>query len=178
MAKMNPDDLEYLETVPKDEHGHPRLAEINSAAIIKQHVRDTLSEMGIKMTIVDKEVGYELRCADPSAFDIDYTRTLGQAAVDFLTGGGTNAMISVQGTEVVPIPYDDLIDPKTNRAGVRLVNTDSLAFRSASRFMVRLDAQDLSDPAHVQKLAACTNLSPEEFVEHFGYLTGVAPRPF
>ena len=48
------------------------------------------------MTLVDKEIGYELRCADPCAFDIDYTRSLGQEAVDFLAEGGTDAMITLQ----------------------------------------------------------------------------------
>jgi 6-phosphofructokinase 1 len=178
MELMDHRDLAFLETVERDEHGHPRMAEINSAAILKREVRSTLRSLGIEMTLVDKEVGYELRCADPCAFDIDYTRTLGQAAVDFFEEGGTNALITVQQNQVVPIPYDDLMDAKTGRTGVRMVNTYSLTYESARRFMIRLARTDLEDEAQLQKLATCTNLDPQAFVQRFGYLVDLAPSPF
>jgi 6-phosphofructokinase 1 len=178
MELMDPTDLVFLETIERDEHGHPRLAEINSAAIIKRKVRSTLQELGIKMTLVDKEVGYELRCADPCAFDIDYTRTLGQAAIEFLNEGGNNAMITIQQNQVVPIPYEQLMDPETGRTGVRLVNIESLAYRSARNFMIRLDRPDLEDKALLERMASSTNLSPDAFLQRFGYLAELGPRPF
>jgi len=178
MEMIDPQDLRFIETVEKDEHGHPRMAEINSAAIFKRAARDTLFDLGIKLTIVDKEVGYELRCADPCAFDIDYTRTLGQAAVDFLEAGGNNAMITIQENQAKPIPYSELMDPETGRTEVRLVKTNSFTFQSARRFMVRLEKTDLEDSKELANLAACTNLSPEAFYQRFGYLYGLAPQPF
>ena len=33
------------------------------------------------MAFIDKDLGYELRCADPIPFDAEYTRDLGYAAV-------------------------------------------------------------------------------------------------
>jgi 6-phosphofructokinase 1 len=178
MEILDPKDVSLLETIERDEHGHVRLAEINSAAIIKRATRGVLERLGIKITIVDKEVGYELRCADPCAFDIDYTRTLGQAAVEFLLEGGSNAMVTLQNNDIVPVPYVDLMDADTGRTGVRLVNIYSLAFRSARKLMVRLERRDLEDADTLAKLAACTNLSPEGFVQRFGYLVGVAPCPY
>jgi 6-phosphofructokinase len=178
MELMDPSDLEFIETVERDEHGHPRMAEINSAAIIKRAVRDTLAGLGIRITLVDKEVGYELRCADPCAFDIDYTRTLGQAAVEFLDQGHSNAMITVQQNQIVPVPYDELMDPETGRTEVRLVNIDSLTYRSARNFMVRLQRQDLENQALLSKMAARTHLTPEDFIERFGYLGDLGPRPY
>lgn len=178
MEMMSADDVRFLRDIARDEHGHMRLAEINSAAIFKRAVRDDLQKLGITMTLVDKEVGYELRCPDPCAFDIDYTRTLGLAAVDFLEQGGTDAMITIQENQAVPIPYDELMDPETGRTEVRVVNIDSFTYKSARRFMVRLERRDLEDPAMVAKMAAVTNLSPAEFVQRFGYLAGLAPRPF
>jgi 6-phosphofructokinase len=176
---MDKEDADFLEKVEKDEHGHPRMAEINSAAIIKHEVREVLGSLGIKMTLVDKEVGYELRCADPCAFDIDYTRSLGQAAVDFLVGGGTDAMITLQDdmTRVVPIKYDDMVDADSGRAGVRMVNIDGIAYRSALKFQIRLDKEDFEDAGRLQALAAQTNKTPDQFKERFGYLCGLAPRP-
>jgi 6-phosphofructokinase 1 len=169
---MDKEDMVFLETVEKDEHGHPRLAEINSAAIIKREVRRTLQELGIRMTLVDKELGYELRCADTCAFDIDYTRSLGQAAVDFLVGGGTDAMITLQDnmTRVLPIPYDDMVDAASGRAGVRMVNVAGIAYQSARKFQIRLEREDLEDAACLQALAAQTNKTPDQFRARFGYL--------
>jgi 6-phosphofructokinase 1 len=177
---MDRRDLEFLDTVERDEHGHVRLAEINSAAIIKHEVRSTLTDVGIKMTLVDKELGYELRCADPCAFDIDYTRTLGQEAVDFLAEGGTDAMITLQNdmTRAVPIPYDDLMDAESGRTGVRMVDLSSLAYRSARKFQIRLTTSDLQDGDTLAALAAQTTLSPKQFVARFGYLVNMAPRPY
>ncbi len=43
-----------------------------------------LLEIGLEITVIDKELGYELRCADPIPFDAEYTRDLGYGAVKFL----------------------------------------------------------------------------------------------
>jgi 6-phosphofructokinase 1 len=178
IAMLDPDDVESLENVERDEHGHVRLSEVDSGAIIKNQVSKILDSVGIKMRIVDKEVGYELRCADPCAFDIDYTRSLGEAAASFLAEGGTNAMMSLQNNCPVPIPYDEIIHPETGRAQVRRVNVDSYTYHSARKFMIRLEAQDFGDPQWVEKLAGVTKLSPAEFTARFGYLGGAALRPF
>jgi 6-phosphofructokinase 1 len=175
---MDRGDLAFLDAIERDEHGHPRLAEVNSAAIIKRKVRASLLDLGIKLTLVDKEVGYELRCASPCAFDIDYTRSLGEAAVAFLNHGGTNAMMTIQNNEPIPMPYDEIMDRETGRTGVRMVNIYSYTYQSARKFMVRLEEQDLKDPDCLAKMAGKSNLAPQEFVQRFGYLVGMAPRPY
>ena len=144
--------------------------ENTTAAIIKRKVRASLLDLGIKLTLVDKEVGYELRCASPCAFDIDYTRSLGEAAVTFLNQGGTNAMMSLQNGDPVAMPYDEIMDGDTGRTGVRMVNIYSYTYQSARKFMVRLEEQDLKDPERLSGLAAQTNLDPQAFAQRFGYL--------
>ena len=72
-----------------------------------------LDELGIKTTIVAKNIGYELRCADPIPFDMEYTRDLGYCAAKYLIDGGNAAMISMQGGHFVPIPFDEMIDRET-----------------------------------------------------------------
>ncbi len=177
MEIIDSQDFEFIETIERDEHGHPRLAEVNSAAIVKQEVRKVLDGLGVKITIVDKELGYELRCADPCAYDIDYTRSLGEAAVTFLREGGTNAMITIQQNQTKPIPYDDLLDPKTRRTEVRMVNIDSFTYRSARKFMIRLTRDDLHDQELLANIEAQVGISRETFTEYFGYL-GNAPYAF
>ena len=178
MEYTSHEDLQTLDRVERDEHGHPRLAEINFADVIKRILANDLKAMGIQMKLVDKELGYELRCAAPIAYDIDYTRSLGEAAVGFLLGGGSNATITLQQNQVVPIPSETMMDPATGRTEVRMVNIDSFTYRSAYKFMIRLKPQHAQDELFWAKLAMQTNLSTEAFKARYGYLVGIAPRPF
>ncbi|MEA3309884.1 MAG: diphosphate--fructose-6-phosphate 1-phosphotransferase [Chloroflexota bacterium] len=178
MAQMAHEDLHELEYVERDEHGHIRLAEINFADILKRVVQMQLDKLGIKLSITSKDLGYELRCAAPVAFDIDYTRSLGEAAMEFLLAGGTNATITIQGNQVVPIPFSQMMDPETGRTEVRQVNVNSFRYRSAYKFMIRLKPEDATNVALLSRMADKTNLSLEEFKQRYGYLINIAPQPF
>jgi ATP-dependent phosphofructokinase / diphosphate-dependent phosphofructokinase len=178
MERMSHADLGALEHVEKDEHGHPRLAEINFADLIKRRLSHDLKELGIHMRLVDKELGYELRCADPIAYDIDYTRSLGEAAVDHLLAGGSDATISLQRNQAVPIPSEEMMDPATGRTEVRMVNTASFTYCSAYKFMIRLKPEHANNNVLLAKMALQTHLSLDEFKARYGYLIGIAPRPF
>ena len=178
VEQMSPEDLNELENVERDDHGHIRLSEINFSDILKKSLRTELEQLGIKMRMVSKDLGYELRCADPLAFDIDYTRSLGSAAVEYLLQGGSDATISVQQNQVVPIPFSQMMDPQTGRTEVRTVNVESLTYRSAYNFMIRLKPHNADDDVLLARMAAQTNLTLDEFKSRFGYLIGIAPRPF
>ncbi len=175
---MDASDLEVLADAERDEHGHIRLSEINFGEILKDTVSAELLKLGTDMRIVNKDLGYELRCAPPNAFDIDYTRSLGQAAVDFLLNGGSNATITIQKDHVVPIPFDEMMDPNTGRTEVRMVNVDSFTFQSAYKFMIRLRNEHADDDMLLARMASFTNLSAEQFMTRYGYLMEAAPRPF
>ncbi len=175
---MSHNDLQQLDYVERDAHGHIRLSEINFADMVKRQLLLDLKALGIKMRIVDKEIGYELRCADPIAFDVDYTRSLGEAAVTFLLEGGTHATITIQNNQIAPIPLESMMDPETGRTEVRQVNTDSFTYRSAQKFMIRLKPEDATNEILLAQMASQTNLSLEDFKARYGYLIGIAPRPF
>ena len=175
---MSHEDLDMLDEAERDEHGHIRLSEVNSSDILKKALRKQLRDLGIDVRLISKDVGYELRCADPIAFDIDYTRSLGEAAVAFLVEGGTNATISIQQNQMVPIPFDQMMDPETGRTEVRQVDVDSFTYRSAYKFMIRLKPKHAGNEMLLARMAAQTNLSLDEFKARFGYLVGIAPRPF
>jgi len=175
---MSHEDLDMLDEAERDEHGHIRLSEVNSSDILKKALRKQLRKLGIDMRLISKDVGYELRCADPIAFDIDYTRSLGEAAVAFLVEGGTNATISIQQNQMVPIPFDQMMDPETGRTEVRQVDVDSFTYRSAYKFMIRLKPKHAGNEMLLARMAAQTNISLNEFKARFGYLISIAPRPF
>ena len=91
------DDLAQLEDVERDAHGNVRIAEVNIGEILKAQVQKRLGDFGIETTIAAKNIGYELRCADPIPSDMEYTRDLGYCAAKYLLSGGNAVMISMQG---------------------------------------------------------------------------------
>jgi 6-phosphofructokinase 1 len=169
--KLDPAELVELEDVERDEHGHVRFAEVDLARKVKAELHGRLSERGVRVTITNKNVGYELRCADPIPFDAEYCRDLGHAAVRFLVEGGSGAMVTVQGGRLVPIPFDDLVEPQTGKTKVRLVDTNSEGFRVARAYMIRLEADDFAHAAWVDRLADAAHLSPGVFRQRFEYLS-------
>ncbi len=170
IEKICKEDIYALDHVERDAHGHIRYAEINFSDIIKREVAKELKNLGIKMTIVDKEIGYEVRCAPPCAFDVEYTRNLGFAAFEFLKNGGSNALISIQNDQVVPLKFEDIQDPVTQRTAVRRVNIKSIQYRIARQYMIRIEKNDLESSIQLDKMALIVNMSPELFAERFHYL--------
>jgi 6-phosphofructokinase 1 len=173
----DPADLSALQEVERDAHGNLRIAEVNIGEILKAQVAARLRELAIKSTLVAKNIGYELRCADPIPFDMEYTRDLGYCAVKYLLAGGNAAMISMQGGHFVPIPFASLLDSETGRARIRLVDTRSTRYAIARRYMIRLRRDDFEDPHALAKMAATIGISLEEFRRQFEYLVGYEPPP-
>ncbi len=174
---IDPADLAQLEDVERDAHGHLRLSEIDLGDILKRAVQARLRELGLKETVVAKNIGYELRCADPIPFDMEYTRDLGYCAAKYLLAGGNAVMISMQGGQFVPIPFSELLDTTTGRARVRLVDVASTRYAIARRYMIRLRRDDFDDPHELAKFAATAHMSVEEFRRHFEYLAAFEPPP-
>ncbi len=167
---LDQQDLEGLEDVERDQHGHVRLAEINFGFVLKRAVEKELKRLGLKTTIVEKNIGYELRCADPISFDMEYTRDLGYCAAQFLLDGGNAAMVSIQNGRFIPIPFADILDPATGRTRVRMVDVESESYVIARRYMIRLGADDLQQPQDLARHAKIAGLSPDDFRARFGYL--------
>lgn len=170
LENLSHEDLQALDNVERDEHGHIRLAEVNFMDILKKKLESDLNQLGVKVRLVKHVLGYELRCADPNAYDIEYTRTLGEAAVSFLLAGGNNAIITLQHNEAVPIPYEEMLDPQTGRTEVRLVDVTSYRYQSACKFMTRLKPENAGDEILFERLAALTSLGLEAFKKRYGYL--------
>ena len=171
------EDLEGIDQIERDAHGHLRLAEVSIGEILKAQVTARLRALGIKTTIAAKNIGYELRCADPIPFDMEYTRDLGYCAAKYLLAGGNAAMISIQGGRFVPIPFERMIDPETGRTRLRLVDIASTRYAIARRYMIRLRRDDFEDPHELAKIATAAHLSVEEFRREFEYLIACEPPP-
>ena len=150
---------------------------MNIGDILKREVTARLQKLGIKTTIADKNIGYELRSADPIPFDMEYTRDLGYCAAKYLLSGGNAAMMSMQAGHFVPIPFSELIDSRTGRTKVRLVDVASTRYAIARRYMIRLRRDDFEDQRELARFAATAGLSVDEFRRQFGYLVDDEPPP-
>src|SRR5579885_2921046 len=161
-------DLDTLpvDSLQRDAYGHVHIADIPLASFLRDRIRATLKELGIAGTVIAKDIGYELRCARPTPFDIEYTRTLGYGAVRYLLGGGSGALIAITGGRVTPVSLDALKDPHTGRIGVRMVDVATESFEVARSYMIRLEPSDFQEP-RLSRLADCANMSPGEFERRF-----------
>jgi len=168
--------LERFGKVLRDDHGHLRLGEIEFGRLMKELLNQRLEKLGLKTTFIDKDLGYELRCADPIPFDAEYTRDLGYAAVKFLLSPEAEkygAIISFVDGKMNPLPFEKMLDPKTGRMQNRKVNVDGEAFECARAYMIRLEREDFENAKQLAKLAAVVKQTPEQFKARFGYLVGL-----
>jgi ATP-dependent phosphofructokinase / diphosphate-dependent phosphofructokinase len=150
----------------RDAYGHVHIADIPLGMLLRDRVRAELAKLAIDTTVVPKDIGYELRCAKPVPFDVEYTRTLGYGAVRYLLGGGSGALIAITGGRVTPVTLEELSDRETGRIRVRTVDTGTEAYHVARSYMIRLEPRDLEEP-QLSRLAACTNLTAAAFKAKF-----------
>jgi ATP-dependent phosphofructokinase / diphosphate-dependent phosphofructokinase len=164
---IDPDDLSALASVARDEHGHAALADLNLGRVLKEEVLKRVKPYGLTPTIRVKDLGFELRCADPIPFDMEYCRELGACAAEFLMGGGTGAMISIVNGEFSPMPFTTILDPVSQRTKVRRVDVTAGAYRIARHHMIRLEPGDFEPGERLTRCAGVVGLTPEAFRERF-----------
>jgi 6-phosphofructokinase 1 len=160
-------------TIERDPHGNLRMGEIEFGRLIRELLIERLRPLGISMTFIDKELGYELRCADPIPFDAEYTRDLGYGAVKFLRSADAanfGAIISYDQGQLVPLKFEDMLDPVTKRMKTRIVKINGEGYECARRYMIRLEKSDFEDPEALARLALVVKMTPDQFRDRFGYV--------
>jgi len=167
VERFSPREVEELQDVDRDAQGNIRVTEIDLGRKVKNEVQMRLEQRGIKVTMVDKTIGYELRCAPPIPFDAEYARDLGYAAVDYLLKGGSGALVTIQGGECRPIPFGDVLDAN-GKGRRRAVDVTTESYQVARQYMVRLGPRDFMDSAWVATLATAAGLGEDAFRERFG----------
>ncbi|HWQ82382.1 MAG TPA: diphosphate--fructose-6-phosphate 1-phosphotransferase [Ignavibacteria bacterium] len=158
----------------KDLHGNIRLSEIDIGRITKDEVRRRLRERGINVTIVSKDIGYELRCAAPIPYDCEYTQDLGYAAVRYLISGHSGAIVTVDKGQLIPVKFEDIINAD-GRINTREVDVNSDSYQVARKYMIRLEKTDFDEVKNVARLALIGNMTTEEFEDKYKYLINDPP---
>ncbi len=157
--------------VPLDAAGHLRLAEVPMARLVTDELNRRFGERNDPLTVVPQTLGYMLRCASPVPFDMAYCRDLGNGAIRLLLDTSLDlrggVMVTIQGSNLRPLRFSEMVDPETNRTRVRTVDTESDAYRGARAYMICLEKSDIERPAMLAKLAAAARLSEDEFVVRY-----------
>jgi len=164
--RIDPATLPAAPGSERDAYGHVHIADIPLGLLLRDRVRGALKEVGVAANVVAKDIGYELRCAKPVPFDTEYTRTLGYGAVRYLLDGGSGALIAISGGRVTPVDLAQLLDPKTGRISIRMVDVTTESYHVARSYMIRLEPRDLREPA-LSRIAVYTKLPGEEFRARF-----------
>jgi ATP-dependent phosphofructokinase / diphosphate-dependent phosphofructokinase len=164
--RIDPATLPAAPGSERDAYGHVHIADIPLGLLLRDRVRGALKEVGVTANVVAKDIGYELRCAKPVPFDTEYTRTLGYGAVRYLLDGGSGALIAISGGRVTPVDLAQLLDPKTGRISIRMVDVTTESYHVARSYMIRLEPRDLKEPA-LSRIAVYTKLPAEAFLARF-----------
>lgn len=166
--KLDIEALPELANAERDPHGHIRFSELDFENLMKHAVRARLKELGVSLTVLAKNVGYELRCVPSNPFDREYTRQLGYGVIDFLLTGGSSAMITRQRGALVPMPFTELLDSTTGKTRIRFVDIKSATYLVARKYMIRLVSKDFENELLLRKISTISNRTPQLLKEEFG----------
>ncbi|MBC7266126.1 MAG: 6-phosphofructokinase [Coriobacteriia bacterium] len=117
-----------------DEHGNVRLGEAQVGRILADAMERAYKERtGVKVKVRSKQIGYETRCSEPSAFDVLLGTQLGVGAFRALVEEGlTGVMVSVRDQlSLTYVPFAELIDETTLKTRVRFIDRSSDFYRLA-----------------------------------------------
>jgi 6-phosphofructokinase 1 len=108
-----------------DDHGHPELGNVSKAHIFNMLVQRKLKKLNISVKSRPNEIGYELRCVRPIAYDLSYATLLGTGVMKLFQEGNTGCMVMVTPKgDVLPLYLKDVADEK-GKVKPRLVNMES-----------------------------------------------------
>ena len=109
-----------------DEHGHPELGKVSKAEMFNTLLEKRCKALGVKVKSRPVEIGYEVRCQTPCAFDLVYCSQLGMGVYKLFSEGKTGCMVYIsQEGYVSPLYLKDLQDPDTGKIPPRLVDINA-----------------------------------------------------
>jgi 6-phosphofructokinase 1 len=126
-----------------DDHGHPELGNVSKSHIFNMLTQQELKKLRIKVKSRPNEMGYELRCCRPVAYDLAYATRLGLGVYELFRQGNTGCMIMInRNSEVKPLFLKDVED-KNGKVKPRLVDVNSqnvqMIFRNNLHYLTKED---------------------------------------
>lgn len=107
-----------------DAHGHPELGNVSKAHIYNVLLQNKLKELGLDVKCRPVELGYELRCLPPSAFDLQYCTMLGTGVKKLFDEGLTGCVVTVNSEGAIKPLFLKDVTGENGKVKTRLVNID------------------------------------------------------
>jgi ATP-dependent phosphofructokinase / diphosphate-dependent phosphofructokinase len=122
-----------------DDHGHPELGNVSKAHIFNMLLQRKLKSLKINVKSRPVELGYELRCVTPTAFDLLYCSLLGIGVNKLFNEGKTGCMVTSDPTgDISPLFLKDVED-ENGKVKPRMVDVNcqktQLVFRNNMHFI-------------------------------------------
>lgn len=109
-----------------DEHGHPELSKVSKSHILNWLLEQELRKVGLSTKCRPVELGYEMRCHYPCAFDLGYCTELGIGVYQLFSEGVTGCMVYIDHLgKVKPLFLAHIQDPQTGKILPRGVSLES-----------------------------------------------------
>lgn len=109
-----------------DDHGHPELWKVSKAHVFCALIDDKLAKINFKVRPRPVELGYEMRCQTPVAYDIEYCSTLGVGVYKLFSEGKTGCMVCTDlDGNIGQLYLKDIQDPVTGIIPPRTVDIES-----------------------------------------------------
>tara|TARA_R110002012_G_scaffold321944_1_gene552636 strand:+ start:92162 stop:93379 length:1218 start_codon:yes stop_codon:yes gene_type:complete len=108
-----------------DEHGHPELGNVSKSHIFNYLLRVKLKKIGLDIKSRPVELGYELRCCNPIAFDLTLCTLLGIGVKKLFDQGVSDCIVSANSKgDITPLFLKDFED-ENGKIPPRLVDINS-----------------------------------------------------
>jgi 6-phosphofructokinase 1 len=108
-----------------DDHGHPELGNVSKSHIFNYLLQVKLKKIGLEIKSRPVEIGYELRCCNPIAFDLTLCTLLGIGVKKLFDKGITGCIVSANSNgDIKPLYLKDFED-ENGKVPPRLVDIDS-----------------------------------------------------
>ncbi len=108
-----------------DDHGHPELGNVSKSHIFNMLTQQHLKNLRINVKSRPEEIGYELRCCRPIAYDLSYATRLGLGVYNLYKKGDTGCMIMIDRAGNISPLYLKDVEDEQGKVKPRLVNIDS-----------------------------------------------------
>ena len=119
-----------------DDHGHPELGKISKAQMFNELLEKKLDKLGISVKSRPVEIGYEVRCVTPIAYDLMYCSQLGMGVYQLFKEGATGCMVYLYlNNNIKPLYLSDIQD-KDGKIPPRGVNIHTDKAQNIIRYLM------------------------------------------
>ena len=126
-----------------DDHGHPELGNVSKSHIFNMLIQRKLKKLNLNIKSRPNELGYELRCCRPIAFDLTYATLLGTGVMKLFQEGETGCMVTADPAGNISPLYLKDVEDENGKVKPRLIDINSekaqLVFMNNLHYLTKED---------------------------------------